>query len=106
MVDEATKKRVDWHVSTNPLIDQSRTTLSISKQNSSGRIYQIQLCPTVSLSVFLTEEESLKHGKSNHHIFGTIQVNDSKDFDDLWNAIVEALEKRKDMHRIKLKHRS
>jgi hypothetical protein len=47
----------------------------------------------------LNKEEAAKQG-SNHHIFGTIQINNAKDFDDLWNAIVEALEKRKDMHHL------
>ena len=99
MADKAKEKQVAWHVSARPLIDQLRTSVFISKKDD-YRTYEIQLCPTVSLSVFFSEKEAKRQG-SNHHIFGTIQVNNAKDFDDLWNAIAEALEKRKDMHQIK-----
>lgn len=85
---------VDWHV--HIVTWRCRTTVSIGKKTQDGRVYEIQLCPTVSLSVWLAKEEWEKYG--SHHIFGTIQVKNEQDFDELWNAISNILEKRKDMH--------
>lgn len=82
-----------YYVHTNPIVNQDNTTVSILKSDDTGRIYEIQFCPTISLSVFLNKEEAKRH-HGNHHIFGTIQIKNNEDFDDIWNAIVEALEKR------------
>jgi len=89
---------VDWHVHSNPVVNQMNTNVSIIKKDASGRTYEIQLCPTISLSVWLPEKEA-KRG--NHHIFGVIQVNDGNDFDAVWNAIADLLQKRKDFTLLK-----
>lgn len=91
-----------YYVHSNCVHTSDNTTVTLLKNTELGRIYEITLCPTISLSVFLSKEESEKHN-CNHHIFGTIQINNDEDFDDVWNAIVEALEKRKELRPLKIK---
>lgn len=85
---------VEWHASTIPAaVRPERTTISISKYDpATERTYIIQLCPTISLSVWLHDEEAKQRG-SNKHIYGIIQVNNDKDFDRVWKMIAEELKK-------------
>lgn len=84
----------EWHASTLPRQIKARdTTISITQYDpKTKRTYEIQLCPTISLSVWLPKEEVEKKG-SSHHIYGIIQINSNEDFDRVWKAIEEAMKK-------------
>jgi hypothetical protein len=94
--NEKMQSIVGWHIASNPIVNTSNTSVRISKKLKDGRVFEIQLCPTVSLSVWLFDETLTKKLGSNHHIYGVLQINGEKDFDELWNAIEEVLEKRGD----------
>jgi hypothetical protein len=80
-----------WHIHAMPVIDVDRTDIHITKYDpKTKRTYDIRLCPTVSLSVFLPDNEAKLRG-GNHHIYGILQVNNDNDFDTLWNALTEML---------------
>ena len=90
---EEKKPVIKWHGHARYVPQAEDITLSIEK-TAHGKEYRIQLCPTISLSLFSNQPEALKAwGGSNHKILGVLPVNSNEQFEDLWNAIFDVMQK-------------
>jgi len=83
------KDSPEWHLHyLTPTLQVDRADLAISHYDEkTDRLYEIKLCPIISLSVTLLNKEEADKERGNHKIVGTLQINNVKDFAKLWDGI-------------------
>jgi hypothetical protein len=80
--------KAEWHLNYIQNYQADRADLMISHYDEkTNRLYEIKLCPTISLAVTLLNRVESEQEKGNHKIIGTLQINNFKDFTVLWNAL-------------------
>jgi hypothetical protein len=88
----AQEETPQYEIHVNPIIDASRANLSVSLFDpKTDRTYEIQFLPTVSLRVWLSNNEEIEKNGSNTHIYGVLQINRKADFEKLWTALAEMM---------------
>jgi hypothetical protein len=84
-----------YQIHVQPQIDANHANLSVSIFDPiTDRTYEIQFLPTVSLRVWLGNNEDIEKNGSNTHIYGCLQLNKKADFEKLWNALAEMMKQQ------------
>ena len=76
-------------------------TLSISKQV--GKLtYEIQLCPTISLSVWIHDEKVKDYLGTNREILNVFRVDSEEEFNILWKHLLNAMDELETKSKLKM----